>query len=87
MFSVTAGQHDRFSAWRRAESIAVPRRSVLWRDESETREELVGALTATVQTVTAQDAMGWFAACGCNSIQLFLVNHFSSTPHSLPFQR
>ena len=37
-FSVTAGQHYRFSAWRRAENIAVPRRSVLarvlWRDDT-----------------------------------------------------
>src|SRR6266536_1746813 len=37
-FSVTAGQHYRFSAWRRAKNVAVPRRSVLarvlWRDES-----------------------------------------------------
>lgn len=30
-FTVTGGQHFRFSAWRRAESIAVPRRSVLAR--------------------------------------------------------
>src|SRR5262245_51967828 len=37
-FSVTAGQHYRFSAWRRTEHIAVPRRSVLarvlWRDDT-----------------------------------------------------
>jgi predicted amidohydrolase len=37
-FPVTAGQYYRFSAWRRAENIAVPRRSVLarvlWRDEA-----------------------------------------------------
>src|SRR5437667_3703531 len=37
-FPVTAGQHYRFSAWRRAENIAVPRRSVLarvlWRDDA-----------------------------------------------------
>src|SRR6266404_1473191 len=37
-FSVTAGQYYRFSAWRRAENIAVPRRSVLarvlWRDDA-----------------------------------------------------
>jgi len=37
-FSVTAGRHYRFSAWRRAENIAVPRRSVLarvlWRDDA-----------------------------------------------------
>src|SRR6185295_13424299 len=36
--SVTAGQHYRFSAWRRAENVAVPRRSVLarvlWRDDA-----------------------------------------------------
>ena len=36
-FPVTAGQHYRFSAWRRTENIAVPRRSVLarvlWRDD------------------------------------------------------
>ncbi len=36
-FPVTAGQHYRFSAWRRAEDIAVPRRSVLarvvWSDD------------------------------------------------------
>ena len=35
-FSVTPGQYYRFSAWRRTENIAVPRRSVLarvlWRD-------------------------------------------------------
>ena len=35
---MTAGQHYRFSAWRRAENIAVPRRSVLarvlWRDDA-----------------------------------------------------
>jgi len=30
-FTVTAGQHYRFSAWRRAKSVAVPRRSVLAR--------------------------------------------------------
>src|SRR5262245_23427762 len=30
-FSVTGGQHYRFSAWRRAENIALPRRSVLAR--------------------------------------------------------
>src|SRR5207244_1341021 len=37
-FSVTAGRHYRFSAWRRAENVAVPRRSVLarvlWRDDA-----------------------------------------------------
>ena len=37
-FSVTPGLHYRFSAWRRTENIAVPRRSVLarvlWRDEA-----------------------------------------------------
>src|SRR5881296_3862881 len=37
-FPVTAGRHYRFSAWRRAENIAVPRRSVLarvlWRDDA-----------------------------------------------------
>ena len=37
-FTVTAGQHYRFSAWRRAKNVAVPRRSVLarvlWRDEA-----------------------------------------------------
>src|SRR5258708_5129011 len=37
-FPVTAGRHYRFSAWRRTESIAAPRRSVLarvlWRDEA-----------------------------------------------------
>src|SRR6187549_4066720 len=37
-FSVTAGRHYRFSAWRRAENITVPRRSVLarvlWRDDT-----------------------------------------------------
>src|SRR5947207_8969007 len=37
-FPVTAGRHYRFSAWRRAENIAVPRRSVLarvlWRDDT-----------------------------------------------------
>ena len=37
-FSVTAGQHYRFSAWRRAETTAVPRRSViarvLWRNDA-----------------------------------------------------
>src|ERR1041385_732482 len=37
-FSVTAGRYYRFSAWRRAENIAVPRRSVLarvlWRDDA-----------------------------------------------------
>src|SRR5690349_9304734 len=35
-FSVTPGQHYQFSAWRRAERVTVPRRSViarvLWRD-------------------------------------------------------
>jgi predicted amidohydrolase len=38
-FPVTPGQYYRFSAWRRAEHIAVPRRSVLarvlWRDEAD----------------------------------------------------
>src|SRR5262245_57496839 len=37
-FAVTGGQSYRFSAWRRTENIAVPRRSVLarvlWRDDS-----------------------------------------------------
>ena len=37
-FPVTEGQHYRFSAWRRVENIAVPRRSVLarvhWRDDA-----------------------------------------------------
>ncbi len=37
-FSVNSGQHYRFSAWRRTENIAVPRRSVLarvlWRDDA-----------------------------------------------------
>src|ERR1041385_7325142 len=37
-FPVTAGKYYRFSAWRRAENIAVPRRSVLarvlWRDDA-----------------------------------------------------
>src|SRR6266568_4855059 len=37
-FSVTAGRHYRFSAWRRTENVAVPRRSVLarvlWRDDA-----------------------------------------------------
>src|SRR5262249_17308786 len=37
-FSVTGGQFYRFSAWRRTENIAVPRRSVLarvlWRDDA-----------------------------------------------------
>src|SRR5262245_20509528 len=37
-FAVTAGQYYRFSAWRRAENVAVPRRSVLarvlWRDDA-----------------------------------------------------
>src|SRR5438477_10460195 len=37
-FTVTAGQHYRFSAWRRAKNVAVPRRNVLarvlWRDEA-----------------------------------------------------
>src|SRR5438034_9571244 len=37
-FPVTAGQYYRFSAWRRIENVAVPRRSVLarvlWRDDS-----------------------------------------------------
>lgn len=37
-FPVTAGRYYRFSAWRRAENIAVPRRSVLarvlWRDDA-----------------------------------------------------
>jgi predicted amidohydrolase len=37
-FPVTGGQHYRFSAWRRTENIAVPRRSVLarvlWRDDA-----------------------------------------------------
>lgn len=37
-FSVTAGQHYRFSAWRHTQNISVPRRSVLarvlWRDEA-----------------------------------------------------
>src|SRR5216684_44690 len=37
-FSVTPGLHYRFSAWRRTENIAVPRRSVLarvlWRDDT-----------------------------------------------------
>src|SRR2546427_2976902 len=36
-FSVTAGQHYQFSAWRPTENVAVPRRSVLarvlWRDD------------------------------------------------------
>src|SRR5882724_8294983 len=36
-FPVTGGRYYRFSAWRRAENIAVPRRSVLsrvlWRDD------------------------------------------------------
>src|SRR5262245_50554631 len=35
-FPVTAGQHYRFSVWRRTENVVVPRRSVLarvlWRD-------------------------------------------------------
>ena len=35
-FAVNAGQHYRFSAWRRTENVAVPRRSILprvvWRD-------------------------------------------------------
>ncbi len=37
-FPVTAGQHYRFSGWRRIENVAVPRRSVLarvlWRDDT-----------------------------------------------------
>jgi predicted amidohydrolase len=37
-FPVTAGRHYRFSGWRRAEGVAVPRRSVLarvlWRDDA-----------------------------------------------------
>jgi predicted amidohydrolase len=37
-FSITPGQHYRFSAWRRTENVAVPRRSVmarvLWRDDA-----------------------------------------------------
>src|SRR6266568_5659765 len=37
-FPVTAGRYYQFSAWRRTENIAVPRRSVLarvlWRDEA-----------------------------------------------------
>src|SRR5262245_45521205 len=37
-FSITPGQFYRFSAWRRQENIAVPRRSVLarvqWRDDA-----------------------------------------------------
>src|SRR5205814_2704515 len=37
-FPVTGGRHYRFSAWHRAENIAVPRRSVLarvlWRDDT-----------------------------------------------------
>src|SRR4051812_48196278 len=37
-FAVKAGQHYRFSVWRRIENIAVPRRSVLarvlWRDDA-----------------------------------------------------
>src|SRR5947207_2586812 len=37
-FSVAAGQHYRFSAWRRTENVAVPRRSVLarvlWSDDA-----------------------------------------------------
>src|SRR2546427_8475188 len=37
-FAVTGGQHYRFSAWRRIENIAVPRRSVLarvlWSDDA-----------------------------------------------------
>src|SRR5688572_15460677 len=37
-FSVVPGKHYRFSAWRRTENVAVPRRSalarVIWRDEA-----------------------------------------------------
>src|SRR5436190_14010877 len=37
-FSVSGGQYYRFSAWRRTENVAVPRRSVLarvlWRDDA-----------------------------------------------------
>ena len=32
--------------------------------EARTREALVEAIAAALQTVTPQDAMGWFASCG-----------------------
>ena len=32
--------------------------------EARTREELLDAIAAALQAVTAKDAMGWFASCG-----------------------
>ena len=36
--------------------------------EARTREKLVEAIAAALQTVTAQDARGWFASCGYSFI-------------------
>ena len=57
-FSVTAGRHYRFSAWRRGENIAVPRRSVLarvvWRDDAEKEvKRLEGVVTNFSRGVVA----------------------------------
>jgi hypothetical protein len=57
-FTVTAGQHYRFSAWRRAKNVAVPRRSVLarvlWRDEAGKEvQRREGVLTNFAKSVVA----------------------------------
>src|SRR5205807_9197081 len=57
-FSVTAGQHYRFSAWRRTENVGVPRRSVLarllWRDDAGKEvQRREGVLTNFAKSVVA----------------------------------
>ena len=57
-FSVTAGRHYRFSAWRRTENVAVPRRSVLarllWRDDAGKEvQRREGVLTNFAKSVVA----------------------------------
>ncbi len=39
-------------------------KTFLRRVEARTREALEGAITAALATITAQDAAGWFTACG-----------------------
>ena len=65
-FSVTAGQYYRFSAWHRAENIAVPRRSVLarvlWRDEvGKEVQRREGVVTNSSAALTKT-----FRAIGCS---------------------
>ena len=43
-------------------------KSLLRKAEARTHDELLSAIAAALRAVTAQDALGWFVACGYNFI-------------------